>query len=128
MHSGDEQVIYVISGKGLQTINDSTEPISAGDIIHIPPYARHKVVNLLDTELKLIIVYTPSKFQQLLARPNTVPQNDTKNLFGFLDTEALRSLLNKLADATDFCLAVLNSDGELLLTTDNYPPFLYNTS
>lgn len=123
LHSGDEQVIYVISGTGLQTINETTETISAGDIKHIPPYARHKVVNLLDTELKLIIVYTPSKFQQLLARPNAEPQSNTKNLFGFLDTEALCSLLNKLADATDFSLAVLNSAGELLVTTDNYPPF-----
>ncbi|MHC1745778.1 MAG: histidine kinase [Negativicutes bacterium] len=123
LHSGDEQVIYVISGTGLQTINETTETISAGDIKHIPPYARHKVVNLLATELKLIIVYTPSKFQQLLARPNAEPQSNTKNLFGFLDTEALCSLLNKLADATDFSLAVLNSAGELLVTTDNYPPF-----
>ncbi|MBP1763855.1 MAG: histidine kinase [Firmicutes bacterium] len=123
LHSGDEQVIYVISGAGLQTVNDATEPIRTGDIKHIPPYARHKVVNLLDTELKLIIVYTPSKFQQLLASPDTELQNDAKNLFGFLDTEALRSLLNKLADATDFSLAVLNTAGEILLTTNNYPRF-----
>lgn len=67
LHSGDEQVIYVISGRGQQFINGEEELEFIQVMSDILPYARHEVINGGPDELKLIIVYTPSKFQQLLA-------------------------------------------------------------
>lgn len=123
LHSGDEQVIYVISGHGIQTINGVMETLNPGDLKHVPPYVRHKVINDSFEELKLIIVYTPSKFQQLLARPETPHFNEDVNVLTFLDDEKLKDLLNKLSEAINLSLAVIDVKGRFLITTDNYPAF-----
>ncbi|MCD6435166.1 MAG: cupin domain-containing protein, partial [Clostridiales bacterium] len=41
MHTGDEQVIYTISGQGEHWINNDYYPLLPGNYYHIPPYAEH---------------------------------------------------------------------------------------
>ena len=124
LHSGDEQVIYVISGAGKQIIDGQVSDLSPGVIKHIPPYTRHKVINDSPAELKLVIVYTPSKFQRLLARPpvdmDLAGETDIRS---FLDVEALRGILNRLAEALGLSLAILDPQGRFMVKTDNYPKF-----
>ncbi len=122
LHSGDEQVIYVVSGAGTHIIDDETHGLRPGDLRHIHPYTRHKVVNDSDDELKLIIVYTPSKFQRLLAQPPVARQAlGEADLRAVIDFDVLRALLNKLSEAIGLSLTVLDPAGEAVLKTDNYP-------
>jgi oxalate decarboxylase/phosphoglucose isomerase-like protein (cupin superfamily) len=54
-HPGTEEILYVVSGQGKQMIDidgEQWEPISAGDMIHIP--------------LKMIAVYSPPGPEALL--------------------------------------------------------------
>ncbi len=124
LHSGDEQVIYVVSGTGAQIIDGQEYRLQPGDIRHIHPYTRHKVINDADDELKLIIVYTPSKFQRLLAQPpspdRTAGETDIRAL---LDLDVIRGLLNKLSEAIGLSLTILDTAGETVVQADNYPRF-----
>ena len=59
-HPGEEEVLYVISGKGSQTVGDG-EPfdIQEGDAIYIPRDTLHSTFNTTWSPLRLIAVYTP---------------------------------------------------------------------
>lgn len=60
-HPGEEEVIYVISGKGRQTVGDGAEPfdIQEGDAIYIPADATHSTYNTTWSPLRLVVVYNP---------------------------------------------------------------------
>ncbi|HWR37881.1 MAG TPA: histidine kinase [Patescibacteria group bacterium] len=124
LHAGDEQVIYVVSGQGQQMIDGQTSVIKPGHIQHISPYTRHSMINNSDEELKLIIVYTPSKFQQLLSQP-AAPETpeSADDIRSFLDLNVLRGLLNKLSGALGLSLVIVDTAGDFIVTTDNYPDY-----
>lgn len=123
VHSGNEQVIYVISGNGIQIIDDKEYTISPGDIKHIPPHSRHQVINNSPEELKFIIVYTPSKFQVSLTKPNQDHANETINIKTFLDYKVIGGILHKLSEAIGMGLSIIDTNGDLIMKTDNYPRF-----
>lgn len=123
LHSGDEQVICVVSGSGTHIIDGQAFPLRPGDVKHISPYTRHKVINDSGDELKLIIVYTPSKFQRLLAAPTPAPLGEDGDIRSFLDIEVIGALLGKLSEALGLSLAILDAAGEFIIRTDNYPRF-----
>jgi quercetin dioxygenase-like cupin family protein len=59
-HPGEEEVIYVISGKGSQTVGDGEAfDIAEGDAIYIPRDAVHSTYNTTWSPLRLVVVYTP---------------------------------------------------------------------
>lgn len=123
LHSGDEQVIYVVSGNGTHIIDGQAFPLRPGDVKHISPYTSHKVINDSGAELKLLIVYTPSKFQRLLAAPVPAGLGEAGDIRSFLDVEVIGVLLSKLSEALGLSLAILDAAGEFIIKTDNYPRF-----
>ena len=59
-HPGEEEVIYVISGEGDQTVGDAPAfPIREGDAIYIPAATTHSTYNTTWRPLRLSVVYTP---------------------------------------------------------------------
>jgi len=59
-HPGVEEILYVISGEGEQTVNDGpATPIRAGTTIHIPADVHHSTINTGWEPLKLAAVYSP---------------------------------------------------------------------
>jgi oxalate decarboxylase/phosphoglucose isomerase-like protein (cupin superfamily) len=66
-HPGSEEVIYVVSGKGEQMVDDqSPVKVSAGSSIYIPADVYHSTVNTGTETLKLIVVYSPAGPERLL--------------------------------------------------------------
>ena len=61
VHPNEEEVIYVISGEGTQTVGDGADPfpIKAGDAVYIPANTVHSTYNTTWSPLRLIVVYTP---------------------------------------------------------------------
>ena len=59
-HPGEEEVIYVVSGKGSQTVGDGEAfDIAEGDAIYIPRDTVHSTYNTTWSPLRLVVVYTP---------------------------------------------------------------------
>ncbi len=63
-HLGCEEVLYVISGKGHQTVDLKGGRVEAdigpGVLIHIPPGIYHSTVNTGSEVMRLLAIYAPS--------------------------------------------------------------------
>ncbi|HTG62370.1 MAG TPA: cupin domain-containing protein [Terriglobia bacterium] len=61
-HPGSEEILYVVCGQGRQMIDINGErwqPISPGDLVHIPADIFHATINTGWEPLKMIAVYCP---------------------------------------------------------------------
>jgi oxalate decarboxylase/phosphoglucose isomerase-like protein (cupin superfamily) len=67
-HPHEEEVIYVISGKGHQTVGEEDPgfPISEGDAVYVPVNELHSTLNTTWSPLRLIVVYTPGGAETVL--------------------------------------------------------------
>lgn len=64
MHYGNEQVIYVLSGEGFQTIGDKTGKMKPGDIYHMDAGIIHETINLSDEPIRQLLVCIPVHYEQ----------------------------------------------------------------
>ncbi|NIR17895.1 MAG: cupin domain-containing protein [Desulfobacterales bacterium] len=59
-HPGQEEVIYVLSGKGVTETEEDRREIGPGSVVFVPAGLRHATLNLSDSEpLKAIIIKAP---------------------------------------------------------------------
>lgn len=66
IHYGDEQVIYVLSGEGIQFIGDRTTEVKPGQIYHIESGSIHETVNHGDEPIKELVISIPVYYEQNL--------------------------------------------------------------
>src|SRR5665647_1121708 len=61
VHPHEQEVIYVVSGEGVQTVGEDGEPfpIREGDAVYIPANTLHSTYNTIWRPLRLVVVYTP---------------------------------------------------------------------
>jgi oxalate decarboxylase/phosphoglucose isomerase-like protein (cupin superfamily) len=66
-HPGVEEIIYVMSGEGLQMVDDRPPlDIGPGTCIYLPPGTPHSTLNTGWEPLRLIIVYSPTGPEEVL--------------------------------------------------------------
>lgn len=65
-HPDSEEILYVISGEGDQTVADDEFEVEAGDVVHIPEGVYHSTVNTGWEPLKLVAVYGPPGPEEVL--------------------------------------------------------------
>ncbi len=53
-HKDKEQVYYFIRGQGKMLIDDQVYPVTAGDAVHLPPLAKHQVINDGEDEIEYL--------------------------------------------------------------------------
>lgn len=59
-HPKSEEVLYVLSGEGVQMLNDEEPfPIKPGDTIYVPIAVFHSTINTGWTPLRLLAIYNP---------------------------------------------------------------------
>jgi oxalate decarboxylase/phosphoglucose isomerase-like protein (cupin superfamily) len=66
LHEHADELIYVISGTGTQTVGDEEFPIAEGDLVYIPMATPHSTTNTGWRTLRLIVTYTPGGEEQAL--------------------------------------------------------------
>lgn len=72
-HSGCEEVLYVISGKGHQVVDLESgqveRDVGPGVLIHIPPGVYHSTINTGSKPMRLLAIYAPpgpeSEFREM---------------------------------------------------------------
>ena len=65
-HDDAEEVLYVISGAGRQTVGDEEFDITEGDAVLIPRGVQHSTYNSTWRPLRLLVTYTPGGAEQAL--------------------------------------------------------------
>jgi len=58
-HPGVEEVLYVVSGEGIQAVGRERRKVGPGTAIHIPPDVFHETVNTGWEQMKIIAIYAP---------------------------------------------------------------------
>lgn len=58
-HPDSEEILYVISGEGIQTVDDDERRITPGDMVYIPAGVHHSTVNATWEPLRLLAAYAP---------------------------------------------------------------------
>lgn len=53
-HEDKEQIYYFISGKGKMLIDDEEYDVTAGDAVHLPPMAKHQVINNTEEDIEYL--------------------------------------------------------------------------
>jgi mannose-6-phosphate isomerase-like protein (cupin superfamily) len=66
LHEHADELIYVISGTGIQTVGDEEFPVTEGDAVYIPMATLHSTMNTGWRTLRLIVTYTPGGEEQAL--------------------------------------------------------------
>ena len=60
VHSGVDQMLFIVDGKGKGIINGEEFTFDENDTIIVPAGARHNIINTGDKDLKLYTIYAPS--------------------------------------------------------------------
>ena len=62
-HPGCEEILYVLSGKGLQVVDAASgrqeQEVGPGVLVHIPPDVYHSTVNTGQEPMRLLAIYAP---------------------------------------------------------------------
>ena len=62
-HPAMEEVIYVISGRAEQWVDQKSRILGPGEIAHIPPNVVHGTYNTGDETLVFLAILSPAKFE-----------------------------------------------------------------
>lgn len=122
-HSGDEHVIYVLSGYGESLCDGWPERLSPGVAIHMPARAYHEVRNTGSDPLRLILVYSPSNFGDVMAQllpPGQQPEDPAAEN-RMIRGHAARSLQEGAAEILGFGVAVLDPSGNPVFPPSHLP-------
>lgn len=66
-HPESDEVIYVLSGTGEQTVGEGPAfPVAAGDVVHVPRDVPHSTFNTGWSTLELVVVYAPAGAEEAL--------------------------------------------------------------
>jgi len=58
-HPNSEEVLYFLSGEGVQMIDDEEREVTAGDAVYIPAGVEHSTKNTSWEPLRLLALYGP---------------------------------------------------------------------
>jgi oxalate decarboxylase/phosphoglucose isomerase-like protein (cupin superfamily) len=66
-HPESEEILYVLSGEGMQMLDDGEPfPVKAGDTIYVPTALFHSTLNTGWTPLRLLALYNPGGPEKVL--------------------------------------------------------------
>jgi oxalate decarboxylase/phosphoglucose isomerase-like protein (cupin superfamily) len=66
-HPESEEILYVLSGEGLQMLNDGEPfPVKPGDTIYVPTAVFHSTVNTGWQTMRLLAIYRPGGPEKVL--------------------------------------------------------------
>lgn len=59
IHSDNDQVLYLVSGRGLVVLNGQEKLFEEGDLVLVPAGTRHNFITDGDVPMKIITIYSP---------------------------------------------------------------------
>lgn len=107
VHFGEEQILYVIQGKGMHTVNGEEQKVKEGMVIHCPPYSEHEVVNTGNDELIFLATYTPSK---LLEVHQSIATSNNKHILDIVDKEVLENIQEEISGLLKLSVGIADNN------------------
>lgn len=131
VHYGDEQLIYVLSGIGKQSINGKVSETKEGMIFHMNPGDMHDAENTGDENLVEILISIPVNIEQSnVARQGYVEKVDENVVDGFVENfklldikKEILNLHNNIVKYLKLPISIFDDNGDILLNGDCYPKY-----
>lgn len=86
-HPDSEEILYVIGGEGIQTVDGDERRITPGDMVHIPAGVYHSTINATWGPLRLLAVYAPPGPEDVLREDPASEILPAGALFSALDQD-----------------------------------------
>lgn len=125
LHTGDEQILYILSGKGTQWVDGEEYPLSYGQVYHIPPYAEHAVNNLGNEPLEMIIVYNANSmnYGEILPPVEFSKRYAIENLRNIIDLPMLQKVQDKFSQGSQMSIVIKDEKGDIITEPSNMVDF-----
>lgn len=124
IHSGDEQFMYIISGRGRQKIGDVEQPLEPGAMYHISAGTSHEAVNDGGEDIVKLLISVPARVG--VQKPEQPAQPETAHPpaepAAFL-REAVRSIEKDMLSSLKLPLSIYDVDGTPVYQNREYPQF-----
>ncbi len=125
-HSGDEQLMYIISGNGRQKIDDVEHLVEPGRIYHISSGMSHETSNDGTEDIVKLLISIPAEPASSTppAPPESIPSvpNDAIDARVFL-REAISRIEAQMLAPLKMPLSIYDADGQLVYQNKEYPAF-----
>lgn len=128
-HSGYEQMMYVVSGRGIHRVNGEIRELSPGIVEYIPVGALHYVRNTGHEPLVHLSVYHPIMPKEIkdLALSIEGGQEDLSligiNAADFLPASTMQTIQDKFAEAVGLGVIIVDVSGKLVTRPTRLPEF-----
>ncbi|WP_066500662.1 PocR ligand-binding domain-containing protein [Abyssisolibacter fermentans] len=125
LHSGSEQILYVISGVGEHWVGDKYYPLLPGSIHHIQHNVGHELKNTGDNPLEMIIVYNPRsvELENMPAENDLLDNFNYSNIVKMIDFDTIQKIQDELSKALDLSIVIEDKEGKFLTKPSNISGF-----
>jgi quercetin dioxygenase-like cupin family protein/ligand-binding sensor protein len=125
VHTAEEQVLCVLSGKGTQRINDDEMTKAPGDIFHIASGSVHQTTNTGKEPLRELIVSIPANYgRRFLPGANTILPRDSMDAFlsKINAGSELEELFKSFTSLLALPVAYFDRANRMMIRSENLPP------
>ncbi len=119
-HFGEEQILYVLKGRGIQLVNGEKKEIYEGMVLHCPPYSEHEVINTENIDLTFLIVYTPAQFAEIEQNVSIV---NKANIVDNVDIAILEEIQNEISNLLKLSIVILDEKRRPITEATNLNSF-----
>lgn len=126
IHSGDEQLMYFLSGRGKQLVGDQEFLIEPGEICHISPGMSHEAVNTGSDEIVKLLISVPAALntqRPAMREPLHKDLQIDKKLFL---RRIIPNLVVRMLQPLRLPLSIYDIDEELIYSNREFPSFCRN--
>ncbi|WP_411682681.1 PocR ligand-binding domain-containing protein [Clostridium thailandense] len=120
VHFGEEQILYVLEGTGLNVVNGKEEKVSKGMLIHCPPYSEHEVENTGNEDLVFLITYAPSKLVEV---HQSLAVSNNKHILDIVDREVLENIQKEISELLKLSVGITDSNNNYVTEPINLHRF-----
>ena len=126
VHYGDEQFLYVLSGKGKQLIGDAVNIIEAGANFHIEAGSVHETINISDEPLIQLLISIPANFDNSLFLQNkaeSLPTVREKYETSIKIDNRINSIYEGLINSLKIPLSIFDAADNSVIEGQGYPEY-----
>jgi len=126
IHYGNEQVIYVLSGKGIQLIGEGLSDIEPGSVYHIDAGSAHETINESDEPIRELIISMPVLHEQTLLMPKGGHEaywgSDADNENVSITNEIMY-IYEAIVTPMRIPVAIFDNNGSVVIKGKDYPDY-----
>lgn len=126
IHYGNEQVIYVLSGKGIQLIGEGMSDIEPGSVYHIDAGSAHETINSGDEPIRELIISIPVHHEQTLLFPEgeaQLPAKGDANKGEVNITDEIAYIYETIVAPMRIPVSIFDNQGRIVIKGKDYPEF-----